>query len=35
MEKIILLAIDGLSWNIIEELKAKKQLKNIEEITNN
>ena len=35
MEKIILLALDGLSWNIIEELKAKKKIKNIEEIINN
>ncbi|MHA2336194.1 MAG: alkaline phosphatase family protein [Candidatus Hodarchaeales archaeon] len=33
MEKIILLALDGLSWNIIKELTAKNKLKNIEEIT--
>lgn len=35
MEKIILLALDGLSWNLIEELIAKKKIKNIEEIVNN
>ncbi|MFX1454508.1 MAG: alkaline phosphatase family protein [Promethearchaeota archaeon] len=33
MEKIILLALDGLSWNIIEELTSKNKLKNINEIT--
>jgi len=35
MEKIIILALDGLSWNIIEELNAKRKLKNIEEIASN
>ncbi|MBY8983300.1 MAG: alkaline phosphatase family protein [Candidatus Lokiarchaeota archaeon] len=29
------MALDGLSWNLIEELIAKKKIKNIEEIVNN
>ncbi|MFW9895170.1 MAG: alkaline phosphatase family protein, partial [Candidatus Thorarchaeota archaeon] len=35
MQKIILLAIDGLSWNIIQELVVKNIVKNIEKMMNN
>ncbi len=34
MQKLIFLALDGLSWNLIEELIAKKRLTNIEKIIN-
>ena len=34
MQKLIFLALDGLSWNLIEELIAKKRLPNIEKIIN-
>ena len=32
MQKLIFLALDGLSWNMIEELIAQKQLNNIKEL---
>jgi len=32
MTKVILLALDGFSWNLIEELIEKKKLKNIQEL---
>jgi predicted AlkP superfamily phosphohydrolase/phosphomutase len=32
MQKLIFLALDGLSWNIIEELIAQKQLRNIKDL---
>ena len=35
MEKVLLLALDGLSWNLIEELITIKKLKNLKEIINN
>lgn len=35
MEKLILLALDGLSWNLINELITSKKLKNIKEIMDN
>ena len=34
MQKLIFLALDGLSWNLIEELIAKKRLPNFEKIIN-
>ncbi|MHA1508132.1 MAG: hypothetical protein ACTSO6_05445 [Promethearchaeota archaeon] len=32
MEKVIFLALDGLSWNMIDELLAVKQLKNFRKL---
>lgn len=34
MEKVILIALDGLSWNMINELLTRERLKNIREIIN-
>lgn len=35
MERVILLALDGFSWNIIEQLISKQRLKNLKELIQN
>jgi predicted AlkP superfamily phosphohydrolase/phosphomutase len=32
MERVILLALDGISWNIIDELIADNRIKNFKEV---
>ncbi len=32
MEKLIFLAIDGLSWNVIKEMLSENKLKNIKKL---
>jgi len=34
MEKLIFLALDGLSWNVIKEMLSENKLKNIKKLIN-
>ena len=35
MEKLIFLALDGLSWNVIKEMLSENKLKNIKKLSLN